>query len=92
MYFALEINKQLANALRAAAEAKAEIGIFKKEEESENIKRTDIMEVIDELDENLCFVITRIADLACRVICDSVIDESDKEINNRSTTQLPNEL
>lgn len=86
MYFPLEINEQLANALRAAAEAKAEIGIFKKQEEAENIKRAD-MKSIDKLDEILCDVVFRIADLSSSVISACVVDESDKEIMNRLNSE-----
>lgn len=82
MYFPLEINEQLANAMRAAAETKAEIGIFKAREEKNNIIRADIAS-IDELDEILCDVICRIAGLTSSVISACTIDESDKEIKNR---------
>lgn len=82
MYFTLEINEQLANAMRAAAEVKAEIGIFKKQEEAENIRRADIRS-IDELDEILCDVVCRIAGLSSSIISACVVDESDKEIMNR---------
>lgn len=83
MYFTLTVNEQLANAMRATAEAKAEIGIFKKQEEANNIKRADIRS-IDELDEILCDVVCRIAGLSSSVISACVVDESDKEIMNYS--------
>lgn len=82
MYFPLEINEQLAIAMRAAAEAKAEIGIFKKLEEKNNLKRAD-MDSIDELDEILCDVVCRIAGLCSSVISACAINESNKEITNR---------
>jgi len=53
MYFPLEINEQLANAMRAAAEAKAEIGIFKKQEETRSEKRV-CLEPVEELGDILC--------------------------------------
>lgn len=37
MYFTLEINEQLASAMRAAAETKAEIGVFMKSEEKNRV-------------------------------------------------------
>lgn len=86
MYFPLEINEQLANAMRAAAEAKAEIGIFKKQEEKNNITRAD-MASIDELDEILCDVVCRIAGLTSSVMSACAIDESNKEIMNRLNTE-----
>lgn len=86
MYFPLEINEQLANAMRAAAEAKAEIGIFKKQEETYGEKRVDSKSV-EELDEILCDVINRIASLSGCVMADSVVCESDKEIENRLNTE-----
>ena len=82
MYFTLEIDEQLANAMRAAAEAKAEIGVFKKQEEMRSEKRIS-MESINELDEILCDVICRIASLTSRIISACAIDESNKEITNR---------
>lgn len=82
MYFSLEINEQLASAMRAAAEAKTEIGVFKKQEEVRSEKRIN-MESINELDEILCDVICRIASLTSSIISACAIDESDKEIKNR---------
>ena len=82
MYFPLEIIEQLANAMRAAAETKAEIGIFKKQEETKSEERVS-MEAINELDEILCNVICRIADLSSSVISTCAIDECNKEIMNR---------
>jgi hypothetical protein len=82
MYFPLEINEQLANAMRATAEAKAEIGVFMKSEEKNSTKRVS-MESINELDEILCDVVCRIASLTSSVMSACAIDESDKEIKNR---------
>ncbi len=82
MYFPLEINEQLANAMRAVAEAKAEIGIFKKQEETRSEKRV-CLESVEELGDILCDVICRIASLTSSVISACAIDECDKEINNR---------
>ena len=82
MYFPLEINEQLASAMRAAAEAKTEIGVFMKSEEKNSTKRVSI-ESINELDEILCDVVCRIASLTSSVMSTCAIDESDKEIKNR---------
>lgn len=82
MYFSLEINEQLASAMRAAAEAKAEIGVFKKQEETKSEKRVS-MESINELDEILCDVVCRIASLFGCVMADDAVRESNKEIENR---------
>ena len=67
MYFILTVNEQLANAMRATAEAKAEIGIFKKQEEASDVKRVDILSIV-ELDDILCDVVCRIAGLSSSVI------------------------
>lgn len=82
MYFTLEINEQLASAMRAAAEAKTEIGIFMKSEEASSVKHVDLRSV-NELDEILCDVVCRIAGLTSSVMSACAIDESDKEIKNR---------
>jgi len=82
MYFSLEINEQLANAMRAAAEAKAEIGIFKKQEETRSEKRV-CLESVEELGDILCDVMCRIASLTSSVISACAIDECNKEIMNR---------
>lgn len=82
MYFTLTVNEQLANAMRAAAEVIAEIGIFKKQEEASDVKRVDILSIV-ELDDILCDVVCRIAGLSSSVISACVVDESEKEIMNR---------
>ena len=82
MYFTLEVNEQLASAMRAAAETKAEIGVFMKSEETNSAKRVD-MRSVNELDEILCDVICRIANLSGCVMPDDVVSESNKEIKNR---------
>ena len=82
MYFSLEINEQLANAMRAAAEAKAEIGIFKKQEEARNEKRV-CLESVEELGDILCDVMCRIASLTSSIISACTINECNKEIMNR---------
>ncbi len=74
MYFPLEINEQLANAMRATAEAKAEIGIFKKQEETRSEERIS-MEPLNELDEIPCDIMCRIASLTSSVISACAIDE-----------------
>ena len=74
MYFPLEINEQLANAMRATAEAKAEIGIFKKQEETRSEERIS-MEPLNELDEIPCDIMFRIASLTSSVISACAIDE-----------------
>ncbi len=70
------------SAIRAAAEAKTEIGVFKKPEETKSEKRVS-MESINELDEILCDVVCRIASLFGCVMADDAVKESNKEIENR---------
>lgn len=76
MYFTLEINEQLANAMRAVAEAKAEIGIFQKSEAGSIYAPS-----LDELNEVLSDAINRIANISGCVIAAIVIDESYNRIN-----------
>lgn len=80
MYFALEINEQLANAMRAVAEAKAEIGMFLKAEEAKVVKSVSIKE-ITEVDDTLRNAIINIAMLSGCVIAGNVMDESNNRIN-----------
>ena len=87
MYSKLEINEQLENAMIAVAKAKVEIGIFKIQKEKNSIKRVD-MNSIDELDEILCDVVCRIANLTSSVMSDFTIDEINKEIKNRLDSEI----
>lgn len=68
--------------MRAAAEVKVEIGIFKKQEETRSEKRV-CLESVEELSDILCDVMCRIASLTSSVISACAIDESNKEIENR---------
>ena len=77
MYFPLEIKEQLAN---------AEIGIFKKQEETRSEKRV-CLESVEELGDILCDVTCRIASLTSSVISACAIDECNKEIMNHLTLE-----
>lgn len=74
MHFQLEINEHLANAMRAAAKAKAEINIFMKSEEARDIQRIDLHS-INELDETLCSIVCQIANISGWVIADDVVKD-----------------
>lgn len=81
MYFPLEINEHLANAMKAVVTAKTEIGIFGKKEKMIKEKRVSL-ELVNELDEILCDAITRIASISGCVMADDVVTESCKKITN----------
>lgn len=79
MYFPLEVNEQLATAMRAAAELKSIISFFSRTEEKISPKRIDML-LVTGLEETMCDVINRIAELAgCVLACD-VVDESNKQV------------
>lgn len=90
MYFPLEINEQLANAMRAAAKAKAEINIFMESEKARDVKRVDL-HFVNELDEILCNVVCQIANLSGCVIAAEVIKDCNDcaEDANKTSASTP---
>lgn len=77
MYFQLEVDETLANAMRAAAELRAEIDKVIKEEESrvENILIiTDLWAVKDDIGS----IISQIGEFAGMLLANKAIDEADK--------------
>lgn len=81
MYFPLEVNEQLATAMRAAAELKSIMSFFSRTEEKLSPKRID-MRLVTDLDEKICDVINCIAELAGSVLASNVVDESNKQVAN----------
>lgn len=81
MYFTLEVNETLANAMRAAAELRAEIGKVIKEEEAPKTKRLVVEDLI-EVHDDIGSIISRIGGFAGSLLADKVFDESNKIINN----------
>lgn len=87
MYFPLEINEQLANAMRAAAELKVTISSFSYKEKNIVPLRVDISRV-EELDEILCNVINRIAEITGDVLADDALAESKKRITDNPNNDI----
>nr|WP_302831805.1 hypothetical protein [uncultured Bacteroides sp.] len=80
MYFALEVNETLGNAMRAAAELRAEIGKVIKEENSLKTKRFAEGQ-LEELYDTIAHVIGQIGEFAGALLADKVFDEADKMID-----------
>lgn len=72
MYYPLELNEQLTNAIEAAVASKFALSVFARNEESQTIERIS-MHHIEELDEILCDVINRIAYLMSGVLADAAV-------------------
>lgn len=81
MYYPLELNEQLAIAIRAAAESKSALTVFAKKEESQIPERVS-MDRMEELDEILCDVINRIAHLISEVIAYEAAMGSEERITD----------
>lgn len=80
MYFQLEVNETLANAMRAAAEVKAEIGKVIKEEElrSENVlSLKDLYYTSDTIGD----VISQIGDFMGMLLADKAFDKANNSNN-----------
>lgn len=83
MYFQLEVNETLANAMRAAAEVKAEIGKVIREEElrSENVlSLKDLYYTSD----TIGGVISQIGDFMGMLLADKAFDEANKANNSNN--------
>lgn len=74
MYFTLEINENLTNAMRALAEAKRELLIFQNKEESREAKRMETDD-IDDIDGLLCDAMLKVGQVAGFVIANDALTE-----------------
>lgn len=83
MYFTLEINEQLANALRAAAELKAEIAKVIKEEQSTSLNRLVLTDIID-IDDKIGDIMSRIGEFMGMLLVDKAFDEVNKISDNNN--------
>lgn len=79
MYFPLDVNEQLANAMRAAAELRAEIGKVINEEESRSKARLILKDLYDTND-IIGDVVTRIGNFMGMLLADEVFVRSNDEI------------
>lgn len=79
MYFQLEVNETLANAMRAAAELRAEIGKVINEEESRTKNRLILKELYDTND-IIGDIVARLGGFAGMLLADKAFIEADNEI------------
>lgn len=90
MYFPLEVNEQLANAMRAAAEFKVEVEkIIERICVDENGSIVDDREVYEKMSDNICLMMVDIGRSMGIMLTDIVLDEVRKV--NQSNNQLNTE-
>lgn len=78
MYFQLEVNERLANAMRAAAEVRTEIG--KIIEEESHIKDRLIMNELNDANDRIGDIIIQLGGFMGTLLADAAFVESDNEV------------
>lgn len=81
MYFQLEVDETLANAMRAAAELRAEIGKVIKEEEGRVGNILPVKDLLS-LNDDIGNIIAQIGEFVGMLLADKAFDEATKIINN----------